>query len=258
MQVSSIGGVSRVTNVNILMNPKIELRRVDDGGNPSEDRDVIDITEIQRTYPKKAVDEYKKALEDHRKGDSAKSLKRLQDVLKLAPDFYQVHNNLGVLYQEMEQYRDAEKEYRRAAELNPRSPQPLINLGSLFIQESDSRKAEGFKVVGKLLDDAMDCLDEAINLRPTAAMAHYYLGSAYYKSAFYKEAEASLKKSLDLDSSLGRTRLMLVNVYIKTNRWQDVLANLDAYLKENPKAADHADIERRRATVAKGLETARE
>jgi tetratricopeptide (TPR) repeat protein len=131
-----------------------------------------------------------------------------------------------------------------------------VNLGSLFIQESDSRRAEGFEVVGKLLDDAMDVLDQAIEIRPRSAMAHYYLGAAYYKSGFYEEAEASLKRAHDLDSSMGAIRLMLVNVYMKQSRWQDVLTHLDAYLKENPKASDRATIEHMRATVVKGLESA--
>jgi len=256
VQLANFGGSQRVTHVSILLNRVTTIRRDLDGGLPSDDPDVIDITEMQQKLPKKAVDEYKKGIEDHRKGDNDKALKRLLEAAALAPDFYQVHNNLGVIYQEQKQFRDAEREYRRARELNPRSPQPFINLASLFIEESDTRRSEGFRVVGGLLDEAMDFLDEAIKLRPTSAMAHYYLGTAYYKSAFYEEAEASLKKALDLDSNMSSVRLMLVNVYRQQNRGQDILNQLDAYLKENPKASNRAEIAQMRAAVAKVLESA--
>jgi Flp pilus assembly protein TadD len=254
VQVVSFGGSQRVTHVSILLNRTTNIRRGLAGGLPSDDPDVIDVAEMQQNFPKKAVDEYKKAMEDRKKGDNKSALKRLLGAAELAPTFYQVHSNLGVIYQEMKQFRDAEREYRRAAELNPRSPQPLINLGSLFIEESDTRRSEGYRVMGALLDNAMDSLDDAIKLRPTSGTAHYYLGTAYYKSAFYEEAEVSLKKALDLEPSMSSIRLMLVNVYRQQNRGQDILDQLDAYLKENPKASNKAEIAQTRAAVAKVME----
>jgi len=65
-----------------------------------------------------------------------------------------------------------------------------------------------------------------------------------------------LKKALELDPRLNMSRLMLVNVYMKQNRWRSVLEHLDVYLQENPKASDRAAIEEMRARVVKGLETA--
>ena len=217
---------------------------------------MIDVSEMQREYPKKAIEEYQKALQDSRKGDTEKAMKRLQEALKLAPDFYHAHNNLGVIYQKLGQYREAEKEYQTARELSPTSQQPLVNLGSLFIQEADSREADGRRVVGQLLDAAMDLLDEAIRMRPLSVMAHYYLGAANYKSGFYKEAEASLNRAHELDPRMGMIRLMLANVFMKQSKWEDVLEQLNAYLKENPKASDRAAIDQMRATIVKGLETA--
>jgi predicted Zn-dependent protease len=102
----------------------------------------------------------------------------------------------------------------------------------------------------------MDLLDEAIRMRPLSAIAHYYLGAANYKSMFLEEAEASLRRAQDLDPRMGMTRLMLANVLIKQNRWEEGLAELGAYLKENPKASDRAAIEKMRETITKGLESA--
>lgn len=248
-------GASRVASVSVFMNKPavrtVTRRSVFDG----EDPDVVDITQI-KDYPKKAVQEFEKALEENRKGNPEKAVKRLEEAIRIAPDFYYAHNHLGVLYQKSARFRDAEKEFRRARELNPRTEQPLVNLGSLFIEESDARRTEGDEVVGELLDNALDVLEEAVKLKPRSAAGHYYLGAANYKSEFYEEAEAALKKALEVDPSRGHARLMLVNVYMKQKRWNLVLEHLNAYLKENPKAPDRAAIEVMRTKILQGLEAA--
>jgi tetratricopeptide (TPR) repeat protein len=216
--------------------------------------DVVDITDLQRNYPKKAVQEYQKAVEENQKGNTARAIQHMEEAIKLAPDFYQAHNNLGVFYQRMERYEDAAKEYKEARELNPRASEPLVNMGSLFIQESDSHRNEGDVIVGRILDDALDILEEAVKMDPRSAVGYYYLGSAYYKSDFFAEAEQNLLRSQRLDPKSKGVRLMLINVYMKTGKWEDVLAQLNAYISENPKASDRAQMEQMRAKVVEGLQ----
>ncbi|MBI4474063.1 MAG: tetratricopeptide repeat protein [Acidobacteria bacterium] len=250
--------LGRTQQITVFLNPKVTrtsnpfTRRFE-----GEDPDVIDITQLNKNFPKKAVQEYEKALEDRRKGDSAKAMKRLEEAVKIAPDFYHALNNLGVLYQRASRYRDAEKVYRHASTLNPRASQPLINLGSLFIEEAETKMSESRQVWGKLLDDAMDILEQSIKMNPRSAVAYYYLGTAYYKSTFYEEAESNLKRAHQLDSTMGAVRLMLANVYIKQQRWQEVLEHLNLFLQENPNSADRPAVEELRAKIVKGLESPR-
>ena len=109
---------------------------------------------------KKAVQDYEKALEEIKKGNSDKAAELLTSLLKIAPDFYAAHNTLGTIYQRMNRYANSEAEYRRARQLNPRSADPLVNLGSLFIEEAEGRANEGEDVVGKILDDELDILED--------------------------------------------------------------------------------------------------
>jgi superkiller protein 3 len=109
-----------------------------------------------------------------------------------------------------------------------------------------------------LLDQALDSLEEAVKLNPRSASAYFLLGQANYRSDFLEEAEASFKKARDLDPRLATARLMLANVYVKLQKWEPVLENLDAYLKENPKAADRASVEQMRERIAKQLQAANE
>jgi Tfp pilus assembly protein PilF len=247
-QTVGIGtGLFGSQTVNIPLREKTELIRTPaDGG--SEASSVIDVSELGRNHPRRAVQDYEKALEELRKGNTDKALELLTGVLKLAPDFYAAHNTLGTIYQKANRYREAETEYRRARELNARSADPLTNLGGLFIQEADARIKEGEDVTGKILDNALDTLEEAIKIK-RSAMAYHLLGTAYYKSAFYEEAEANLKLALEFPTPVPTTRLMLANLYIRQKKWANALLHLDAYLAENPKAPERGQIQETRAKV---------
>jgi tetratricopeptide (TPR) repeat protein len=247
-------GLGREVSVSIFMNrPAVTTVRRSGAGGDSENPDTVDVTQL--SLPRKALEEYEKALQDSRKGDSDKAIKRLEEAIRIAPEFYQAHNNLGVHYQKANRFRDAEKEFRRAREINPRGQQPLVNLGSLFIQESDARKEEGQKVVGQILDNALEVLESAVKETPRSAVAHYYLGAANYKSDFYQEAETALKTALEIDPKLGSARLTLINVYIRQRQWRTVLEHLNTYLDQDPSATDRAAMERMRSQVLKALET---
>ena len=237
MRVDVLPANQGATIVNIPIERK-PPEAVIDPGEP-----IIDVTELSRNYPKKALQEFEKAVEENRKGETAKAMDRLLDVLQLAPDFYSAHSLLGNIYQKSERYRDAEKEYRTARELNSRSAQPLTNLGSLFIQEADAQSARSRRLRGRILDDALDVLDDATKLDPHSSLAFYLLGVAYYKSSFFEESETNLKRALDLDARAGSTRLMLVNLYLKQEKWQAALDHLESYLVDNPRAVNRAQLE---------------
>src|SRR5262249_42796239 len=158
---------------------------------------------------------------------------RLEAALAIAPEFYNAHNSLGIAYQKLQRYRDGEKEFNRARELNPRSVDPLVNLGSLFMQEAeDANVTKTRRLRGRILDQALDILEAAVKLNPRSGPAHYLLGAANYKSAFYEEAEANLKRALELDRRVSEARLMLANLYMRQKKWELALESLDAYLAE--------------------------
>ena len=245
--MSAVTGFSLFRSSTFRLTKKQTLITVKPGGGAADD--IVDLNELGRNHPKKALQDYDKALEEIHKGNNAKAIDILTGVVRLAPDFYSAHNTLGTLYQKASRFRDAETEYRAAHNLNARVSDPLVNLGSMFIDEAAARSGEGAAVVGKILDDALDILEEALKIKRSAA-AYYFLGTAYYKSTFYEEAEENLKRALQMDGHVPGTRLMLANLYMKEQKWQTALEQFDAYLIENPRAADRAQIEETRSKVA--------
>jgi tetratricopeptide (TPR) repeat protein len=244
-QVAVGSGAFNAVTLNIHLQEKESVYVKRDGPND----DVVDVTELSRKYPKKAVQDYEKARDELRKGNSAKAIELFAGVVKLAPDFYAAHNSLGTLYQKASRFRDAENEYKLARELNPRAPEPLVNLGSLYIDEAAARSADGTEVVGKILDNALDILEESLKIKRTA-MGYYFLGTAYYRSKFDEEAETNLKLSVEMDSRLAAGHLMLANLYMRQRKWREAVERLDKYLADNPNAGDRAQIESTRAKIA--------
>src|SRR3989454_9115785 len=179
---------------------------------------VIDVRQL--SIPKKARNEYEKASRDFQSGKMQSGIEHLQNVLKIAPNFYAAHFQLGLHYAPFDQAQ-AEKALIRAAELNPRVADPLVVLGFLYLQTSR-------------LNEAIEVLDRAVELDPASARPLYYLGSGLYEAGQMTRAENVLKKSLSLDPTIHPVRLILVNIYLKGNKPAEALQELEAYLKEEP------------------------
>jgi len=211
-----------------------------------EDLQVLDLR-----YPRKIVEDYERALDESRKGNTAKAIKILEGVLKVSPDFYQAHNVLGTLYQKGQRFLDAEKEFNEALKFDPLSSEPLVNLGILYIQIAEQaqtkRDAQTFDMA---LDGAARSLNQAIRVQPDSAKAYFYLGTTYYKGGQYSRAEENLTRALQIEKGMGTAQLVLANVYIKQHKWQQALEYLDDFLKDNPRAANREEIQQTRSKVA--------
>jgi predicted Zn-dependent protease len=202
--------------------------------------------------PRKAIQDYEKAVEENRKGNTDRALKLLTSIVQTAPDFYSAHNTLGTVYQKMNRYREAEAEYRRAGELSPRSDVPFVNLGNLYVQEADARATEDASAVPRILNDARTAIEQALKLQPSA-MGHYLLGTVQYRSTAFEDSETNLRRALELEPRMPAARLMLANLYMRQQKWGDALAEFDAYLSENPKAANRTQIQETRAKVVQRI-----
>ena len=237
----------RTPIVNLLLEQKPILVPVETGAL------VGDVTQLSRNYPKKVLQDFDQGIEASQKGNVEKALGHLEAVVKEAPEFYDALNLLGSLYQRLNRFRDAEKEFHLAREVNPRSALPMVNLGNLYIQEADSTDSAA-RPKDVSLNDALDSLDEAVKLDSQSAVAFYLRGLAYYRSGDNSEAETSLKRALQLDTHMGASHLVLINLYTREEEWQSALNHLNVYLTENPKAPNRAQLESARQKLTESLQ----
>lgn len=152
---------------------------------PGEDPLLIDVTEMTQKYSKSAVQQYQRAVELARKGRHTPAVAHLEDAIRLAPEFFSAHNSLGILYQRLARYRD-EREYHEAHRLNARSAAPLVNLGSLHIEESVAPGGDAL-ARRRLLNEALASLSAALEIQPSSASGRYFTGVVYYLTGFMKK-----------------------------------------------------------------------
>ena len=215
---------------------------------------IVDVKQLRAHVPGKAVDEYEKALKDSSKGNSSSAVERLERAIKLAPDFYEAQNTLGLQYLKLQKYDDAETALLRATELGPKAAEPLINLGMLYYQRGETLTDSGKPdEAATTFQKATKVLEQSVQLSPQSAAAQSYLGAALYKTGVYDRAESTLNRALQLDDQQHDARLMLINVYVKQTRYEDALGLIKTYLIKNPKAPQRAALERIQGQLEAGV-----
>jgi hypothetical protein len=204
---------------------------------------------------KQAIDAYGKAINERARGHFDAAAKLLETAVKLVPEYPDAHVELAEVYLELHRRVDAERELRIARDLSPENLRALLGLGRIYLEEAEVQIATGASQnsVKPLIARAHDLLAEAVVRNPNSAMAGYLLGSAYFRSAAYDSAESELKRSLSLDKGMFPARIMLVNVYVVQQKWQNALDTLDKFIVENPSSPYVQEARTIRASVARRL-----
>jgi len=95
-------------------------------------------------------------------------------------------NKLGIAYQHMYALDFAKLQYEKALSINPRYPEALNNLGTVYYGEKDYRKAENF-------------YKKALKLKPDCASFYSNLGTAYFADHKYKQGLGAYQRAFALD-----------------------------------------------------------
>src|SRR5258708_12480611 len=81
----------------ITVRPRQKAQKIDpmstraSGSNPY----LVDPADYNKRIPKKAIKEYERGLDAERKGNHDEAIAHYQSALKIAPEYYPAHNNLG-------------------------------------------------------------------------------------------------------------------------------------------------------------------
>jgi predicted Zn-dependent protease len=221
--------------------------------------EAIDVSELKREFPQKAVNEFQRAQSERLEGQAPKARARLEKLVKEYPDFYDARNALGSVHLEMKRFREAEAEYNEARRLRPTSAAPWVSLGSLYVMEAEASlyPEPGIAGVvlpggdlGIILSDAREVLAEAIKIKPDASFAYYLLGITETRGGRYQKAEENLRRALEIEPKLRWARLALGNLFINQRKFKEALIEYDTYLVDYKKVSNRTEVERARAKVA--------
>jgi tetratricopeptide (TPR) repeat protein len=209
----------------ITLRPRENAQKADLIGSRASgsNRYLVDPADYNKRIPKKALKEYERGLDAEHKGKKDDAITHYLDALKIAPDYYPAHNNLGSLYLSRSDFKSAEEQFQEAVRLDRNDAQAYFNLGNVFLLKGRYSESEAAVASG-------------LQRQPDSAFGHFLQGSLYGRTGKLPEAEKSLRTALQLDSTMWQAQLQLVGLYLQLQQRQLAVAELQAFLKAFPSA----------------------
>jgi tetratricopeptide (TPR) repeat protein len=226
--IEPIGG-SRVSQVNIILRPKIDANNAAFAG-----------------VPKAALEAYQKGTAAAQKGDSKAAVQFLSQAVAAAPDFALALNDLGTQYEKQFQWSQAAETFGALVKLKPADPNAQTSLGIALYNEGVSLMSQpkpDYDAAEKKFNACEAALREAIKLKSSGPTAHYYLGLMLVKFKAYDEAQKELEAAISNGGdNLALAHKFLGGVYMSTKKNKEAADELEKYLKLDPKAPDAEKI----------------
>ena len=163
------------------------------------------------------------------------AIRASQDLLRVAPTSYQVHELNAESLETQGKWDEAAAEYRKILEMNSNLAGIHYRLGRLLL----SKPNPGADVV----EEAKKNFEQELKIDPQNAGAEYVLGELARQSSQWPEAVDHFSRATKLDASFAEAYLGLGASLIAEKRFADALRPLEAGVKlqpENP--AGHYDL----------------
>lgn len=191
--------------------------------------------------------------------DYATAEREYRAVLTLAPDFAEVHMNLGLVYQLQDRSTEAMAEFRRALKVKPDLTGANFFLGVNYCKLGDGAKAIPYlkaalqrepgrpdtwlwlataqEISGELQAEVAT-LQRALELQPKDVDVFYLLGSAYERLG--KQEVAHLQK---VAPGSSRSEQLLAESYAASSEWPSAVIHFQNALTASPNRAGlHAEL----------------
>jgi tetratricopeptide (TPR) repeat protein len=130
------------------------------------------------------------------RGDIYMARKRFRDALDMyhqcAPSAV-VTNKMGIAFQQLLELPLAKRNYQAAIKIDPKYPQAINNLGTVYYGERNYRKAIKY-------------YKKALKIAPQSASIWVNLGSAYFSKHDFKRASASYDEAMRIDPDVFEHR----------------------------------------------------
>jgi len=149
-----------------------------------------------------------------------------------------VYFQRGIAYERLKEWDQAEPNFKKALELNPEQPQVLNYLGYSWVDKNLN------------LDDAMDMIRRAVELRPNDGYIVDSLGWAHYRLGQFDEAVVELERAIELRAGDPTINDHLGDVYWRVGRKVEAVYQWNRALIGDSDDVDKAKVEEK---IANGL-----
>ncbi len=181
--------------------------------------DTISVAGYQ--IPREAKREYEQGLRDRKRGDCKKAIPHFQQATAAYEKYGEAFNELGACLKEMANFEKAEQSFQKAIQYDP-TIYASMNLADLYAERK--RFAEG-----------EDILRRSLAKHPSEGDLYFGLARIRFDQGDLSGAEQA---ALEAHPKLHRSadvHLLLAKIYLKLQRYSDLVIQLQTYLAENPK-----------------------
>ncbi len=134
-----------------------------------------------------------------------------QTTLRLNPDSWMAHDNLGDSFFQQGQLDSAIAQFQKAVEIKPDDEVAHDDLGNCFLQQGR-------------LDEAITQYQKALAIKPDFALAHNCLGVVFLQQGRTDEAMAQFQKAVDIKPDFAEAHNDLGNSFFQQGRMDEAIA----------------------------------
>jgi tetratricopeptide (TPR) repeat protein len=178
--------------------------------------------------PEKAKRLYQDAQRRLNKRDAAGAAAKLEEAVKVSPEFAVAWNTLGTIYYQTRQYEKAEKAFRASLEADANAYEPLVNLGGVLLSLDRP-------------DEALPYNLNSVITRPGDALANSQLGMNYFALGHVDLARKYLREAKRIDAAhFSHPQLLLAEIHLRAGDKASAADELEEFVRLHPDAPDAA------------------
>ena len=153
------------------------------------------------------------------------SLQASQQLMRIAPESYQVHELNAEALETQGKWDDAIAEYRKILEKDPRLPGIHYRIGRVILSAP---------ATDSTAEDAKKEFQQELEVDPTNAGAEYVLGELAREAQQWPDAIDHFTRATKFDSSFSDAFFGLGRSLISAEKFSDAIAPLEAFVKLQP------------------------
>jgi len=198
----------------------IQLARVETGEKPRAGDSSVPVRSL--AIPRKAKQALSRAEKASAKNNLDEAVRHLEEAVRLAPDYFEAYNNLGVCRYQRGEKAEAVRMFERALTIHPDALMPHANLGMIYLELSQP-------------EQALPHLQRAAELGPSRALTHYQLGRAHILLGRFAAAVGPLRRAAEGDPPVIHAHFLLAHTLYEIGHKPEAIEELRRYLETGPK-----------------------
>ena len=175
------------------------------------------------------------AVKNHQEGKIDIAQEHYNQVLKINPNHSQAHNNLGVIFEKLEDYNKAKSCYEKAIEIAPNRADAHNNLGAILQELGEKQKAK-------------ECFEKTIEIDPNYADAHNNLGVIFRKLGEKQKAKECYEKAIEINPNNAKAHNNRGTIFQDLGEYQKAK---NCYEKATEIDPNYADAHKNLGTLLK-------